>query len=72
VDILAVHPHHQGRGIGAALLTQAFAAFAGAGLREAQLGVASFNERALRVYERHGMTPQLQFDIYERPLVYVT
>jgi RimJ/RimL family protein N-acetyltransferase len=51
-----------------ALLTQAFASFADAGLREAQLGVASFNERALRVYERVGMTPQLQFDIYERPV----
>jgi mycothiol synthase len=68
VEILAVDPDHQGRGIGAALLTQAFAAFAGAGLREAQLGVASFNERALRVYERSGMTPQVQFDIYERPV----
>jgi mycothiol synthase len=68
VDILAVHPDHQGRGIGAALLTNAFAAFAAAGLREAQLGVASFNERALRLYERTGMSPQLQFDIYERPI----
>jgi mycothiol synthase len=68
VEILAVDPDHQGRRIGTALLTHAFAAFAGAGLREAQLGVASFNERALRVYERVGMTPQLQFDIYERPV----
>jgi ribosomal protein S18 acetylase RimI-like enzyme len=68
VDILAVYPDHQGRGIGTALLTTAFAAFARAGLREAQLGVASFNERALRLYERIGMTPQLQFDIYERPV----
>jgi mycothiol synthase len=70
VDILAVHPDHQGRGIGTVLLTNAFAAFAGAGLREAQLGVASFNQRALRLYERTGMTPQLQFDIYERPIAY--
>jgi mycothiol synthase len=68
VAILAVDRDHQGRGIGTALLTGAFAAFAGAGLREAQLGVASFNERALRLYERSGMTPQLQFDIYERPI----
>lgn len=68
VAILAVDPDHQGRGIGTALLTNAFAAFAGAGLREAQLGVASFNERALRLYERIGMTPQLRFDIYERPI----
>jgi mycothiol synthase len=68
VEILAVDPEHQGRRIGTALLTHAFAAFAGAGLREAHLGVASFNERALGVYERAGMTPQLQFDIYERPV----
>jgi len=68
IEILAVDPDHQARRIGTALLTHAFAAFAGAGLREAQLGVASFNQRALRVYERVGMTPQLQFDIYERPV----
>jgi mycothiol synthase len=68
VEILAVLPEHQGRGIGTALLTDAFAAFAAAGLREAQLGVASFNRRALALYERVGMTPQLQFDIYERPV----
>jgi mycothiol synthase len=66
VDILAVHPDHQGRGIGTALLTNTFAAFVAAGLREAQLGVASFNQRALSLYERTGMRPQLQFDIYER------
>lgn len=69
VTILAVDPDHQGGGIGVALLTHAFAAFAAAGLREAQLGVASFNERALRLYERAGMTPQLRYDIYERPVM---
>jgi mycothiol synthase len=68
VDILAVHPDHQRRGLGSALLTSAFAAFAAAGLREAQLGVASDNPGALRVYERAGMRPRLQFDIYERPV----
>jgi mycothiol synthase len=67
VAILAVDPEHQRRGIGGALLRSAFAGFAAAGLREAQLMVASDNPRALRVYERAGMTVQLRFDIYERP-----
>ncbi len=45
VDIFAVDPRHQRRGVGTALLASAFAAFAAAGLREAQLGVASDNPR---------------------------
>jgi mycothiol synthase len=69
VDLLAVDPGHRGRGLGIALLWNAFVAFAGAGLREAQLGVSSENARALRVYERAGMTVRLQVDIYERPIV---
>jgi mycothiol synthase len=68
VDILAVHPDQQHRGIGNALLLAAFAAFADAGLREAQLGVASDNPRALRLYKRAGMTPRFRFDTYERPI----
>jgi mycothiol synthase len=66
VDILAVDPRHQGVGVGTALLASAFGAFAGAGLKEAQLGVASDNPLALRVYERAGMTVRFRFDIYER------
>jgi mycothiol synthase len=67
VAILAVDPEHQGRGIGTALLRSAFAGFASAGLRQAQLMVASDNPRALRVYEQVGMTLELQVDVYERP-----
>jgi mycothiol synthase len=68
VDILAVEPAYQDRGLGSALLRSAFAAFAQAGLREARLGVASYNARGLHVYERVGMTARHRFDIYERPV----
>ena len=66
VDILAVHPDYQRRGFGTALLRRAFHGFAAAGLREAQLGVASDNPRARRLYERVGMTTRFQFDTYVR------
>jgi ribosomal protein S18 acetylase RimI-like enzyme len=68
VDLLAVAPGHQRRGIGAALLTHGFAAFASAGLVQAQLGVASDNPRGLRVYEAAGMGPRFRFDVFERRL----
>ena len=68
VDLLAVAPRHQQRGIGTALLTHGFAAFAAAGLEQAQLGVASDNPRGLRVYEAAGMGPRFRFDVFERPL----
>jgi mycothiol synthase len=67
VDILAVGPEHRRAGLATAMLTSAFAAFAAVGLREAQLGVASDNPRALTVYERIGMTPGFRIDAYERP-----
>jgi ribosomal protein S18 acetylase RimI-like enzyme len=66
VDLLGVHPHYHQRGLATAMLTAAFAAFAAAGLRKAQLGVASDNSQALRLYERCGMQPRFQFDSYER------
>lgn len=68
VDVLAVSPSHQRRGVGSALLQRAFALFAEAGLREAQLGVASSNPRALVLYERLGMTPRFRIDTYARPV----
>jgi ribosomal protein S18 acetylase RimI-like enzyme len=66
VDILAVAPAEQGRGVGGALLRRAFVMFRAAGLARAQLGVAGDNPRALRLYERVGMTPRFQVDAYER------
>jgi mycothiol synthase len=68
VDLLAVAPGHQRRGIGTALLTHGFAGFAAAGLVLAQLGVASDNPRGLRVYEAAGMGTRFQFDVFERPV----
>ncbi len=68
VDLLAVHPGRQRRGVGAALLQTAFARLAATGLRSAELGVASDNPRALRLYERVGMTTAFRVDTYERPI----
>lgn len=66
VDVLATHPEEQRQGVGMTLLLAAFARYADAGLAEAQLDVSSVNPRALRVYERAGMTPRFRYDIYER------
>ncbi|HEX4009158.1 MAG TPA: GNAT family N-acetyltransferase [Solirubrobacteraceae bacterium] len=68
VDLLAVHPGHRRRGIASALLGTAFAGLAAAGLREAQLGVAADNPRAMTLYERVGMRPRFAFETWERPL----
>jgi SAM-dependent methyltransferase/GNAT superfamily N-acetyltransferase len=67
VDLLAVDPDHQGRGLGTMLLADAFAGFAAAGLRDAQLGVDSDNPGALTVYERAGMEVRFRYDVHERP-----
>ena len=64
IDLLAVSPGHQRRGLGTALLTHGFAACAAAGLVQAQLVVASDNPHALRVYEAAGMGPRFRFDVY--------
>ena len=48
------------------MLGTAFARFAAVGLREAQLGVASDNPSALRLYERQGMRKRFRYDTYER------
>ncbi len=68
VDLLAVHPDHQRRGLGSVLLRTSFSRFAAAGLTEAQLGVASDNPRALALYERVGMHARFQTDVYQRPV----
>ncbi len=68
IDLLAVDPAHQRRGLGRALLQTAFARFAAAGLREAQLTVSSANPGGLGLYESVGMTVRFEHDIWERPI----
>lgn len=67
VDLLAVHPRAAGRGIGTALLRQAFGDFRADGLGAAALGVDAANPRALGIYERAGMRRGARTDRYERP-----
>ncbi len=66
VDLLAVAPEYQRRGLATAMLLTAFAQYAAAGLTSAQLGVASDNPRALALYTHVGMREQFRFDTYER------
>ncbi|HXO08039.1 MAG TPA: GNAT family N-acetyltransferase [Solirubrobacteraceae bacterium] len=68
VDVLGVHPGHRRQGVGTALLRSAFERFAAAGLERGELGVASDNPDALKLYERIGMKPRFQSDTYEREL----
>jgi mycothiol synthase len=67
IDVLAVSPGERGRGLGRALLLAIFAACADAGLREVNLGVASDNPRALRLYQRAGMIERNRIDVFEKP-----
>lgn len=69
IDVLAVHPDYQQRGLGTHMLLTVFREFAAAGFSDAQLGVASDNSRALRLYERVGMTPRFRGDTYERAVL---
>ena len=66
IDLLGVHPEHRTRGLATAMLQIAFARFAAAELRQAELGVASDNPNALRLYERCGMTKRFRYDTYQR------
>jgi mycothiol synthase len=68
IDVLAVAPEEQGRGLGRTMLQQAFVLFRQAGLSEAQLGVAADNPKALQLYESAGMAVLFQLDSYERAL----
>jgi GNAT superfamily N-acetyltransferase len=67
VNELGVRREWRKRGVGYALLKQAFAAFYADGRKRAGLGVdASSLTGALRLYERAGMHVQRQFNQYEK------
>ena len=69
VAVLGVRRDWRRRGIGHALLAQAFGAFAERGLARAGLGVDSENPTgANALYEDVGMSSTSRFDIYERIL----
>src|SRR3954469_14324475 len=65
VLLLAVHPDHQGHGLGARLLQAVFAA---AGGRTVTLNVASDNPNAVKLYEGVGMREPWRVDDYQRAL----
>ena len=69
VGILGVRRAWRRRGLGRALLLQAFEEFRERGFREAGLGVdAASLTGATRLYESVGMRVRAQFDIYEKQL----
>lgn len=68
VDVLGVAAQERGRGLGAAIVGYALAAFARAGLREARLEVASDNPVAVRMYERAGLARRHGAAIWEKPV----
>jgi ribosomal protein S18 acetylase RimI-like enzyme len=65
VPLLAVHPDHQGQGLGGRLLRAGFAAARG---RTVTLNVASDNPHAVKLYERAGMRQSWRVDDYQRAL----
>jgi mycothiol synthase len=69
VGILGVRRAWRRRGLGRALLLQAFEEFRARGFREVGLGVdAASLTGATRLYESVGMRVTSQYDIYEKPL----
>ena len=68
VDILAVHPDFQRRGLGSALLRASFHRFAAAACGRRSSESPPTIHRALRLYERVGMVARFQAVTYERPV----
>ena len=69
VNVLAVSRPWRGRGLGAALLTRAFADMQRRGMTRATLGVDADNATgAVRLYERVGMRIERRQDVYRKDL----
>ena len=69
VQGLGVRPAWRRRGLGAAMLARAFAAFEARGQDRVDLGVDAEGEtRPLRLYERLGMQARLAYELYARRL----
>lgn len=66
---LAVDQTARGRGVGAALLLQAFAVFKQRGFERVGLGVEANNRNALEFYEKIGMHRVRQYNEYEKSLL---
>jgi mycothiol synthase len=66
---LGVHPTWRGKGLGSALLRQAFYAFQGRGYDRVGLTVDAENENAYLFYQRLGMQRVRQYEQHEKPLV---
>lgn len=66
---LGVRPKWRGRGIGRALLLDAFTSYAALGLRRVALGVDAENPTgATQLYESAGMEVVARFDLYQKAL----
>lgn len=68
VDLLAIDPQVQGRGLGAVLLRYGLAYLRRTGCTAAELSVDGANERALRVYQRVGFRVIREQLVYRRDL----
>jgi mycothiol synthase len=69
IRILGVRPPWRRRGLGRALLLEAFRRFRARGAKAVELGVDGENTTgAVRLYESAGMCVQFRWDIYERRL----
>ena len=69
VDVLGVRRDWRRRGLGEALLHLAFRELYDRGQRRVGLGVDAENTTgATHLYERVGMKPSSQDDVYEKPL----